>query len=203
MIYDFSQNAESPADYLQKHESVRTDVENRYSPVSIYNLNNDDIKNVKRHADEIINISGAEVIVYIRTDNSTTDNVWDEEPDPTYWNKTQLKAYFKPQPFELEMKLWGIDNKNKTEIVFSYLSIYDEFGDRLMRPGDVIQLPYGHIKGPKNYKVNNVTPSGNYRYTWLYLTCVAELLNSDIAIRPENDINPPIIEPEMRYKEHI
>lgn len=203
MIYDFTGQITDPIDNFSKNPSTRTEEERQFSPLSIYNVGNQDIQDARRYAGEMINISGALVNLYIRTDNNTIDDVWDEEPDPTYWNKLILKAYFKPQPFELELKLWGIDNRNRTEIVFNYLEIYDHFGDRLLRPGDVVQLPYNHIGGPKNYKINNVSPHGNFRYTWLYLNCVAEVLNADMAIRPEQDINPPITQPEQRYMEHI
>lgn len=202
MIYDFNGQTTEQVDSFSIAPSNRTDMEITHSPLSIYNINNDDIKNARRHAAEMINISGAMVNLYIRTDNNTIDDVWDEEPDPVYWNKVQIKAYFKPQPFELELKLWGIDNRNRTEIVFNYLEIYELYNDRLLRPGDVVQLPYNHLNGPRNYKINNVSPSGNFRYTWLYLNCVAELLNADVAIRPEQDINPPIVAPEQRYMEH-
>ncbi len=202
MIYDFNGQTTDQVSKFDKHESMRSDVDVQFSPLSIYNINSDDIKQARSLAEEMINISGALVNLYIRTDNNTIDDVWDEEPDPTYWNKVQLKAFFKPQPFELELKLWGIDNRNRTEIVFSYLEIYDLFEDRLLRPGDVVQLPYNHINGPRNYKINNVSPSGNFRYTWLYLNCVAEVLNADVALRPEQDLNPPITAPEQRYMEH-
>ena len=66
-----------------------------------------------------------------------------------------------------------------------------EVGDRMLRTGDVIQLPYNAATtalNPKNYRILNATPSGNFRYNWLYLTCQLETLTADITVRPEEDM---------------
>ena len=34
----------------------------------------------------------------------------------------------------------------------------------------------------------NATPSGNFRYIWLYFTCQVEILTADITVRPEEDM---------------
>lgn len=171
--------------------SNRSEVEQRNTPIAIHDIESADIKMARRQAKEMIDVSGAEVIVYIRTDNSDYDNVWDEDPDPTYWNPINIKGYFKPQPLEAELKQWGAEVVNKTEITFDHYELRQLLGERMIRVGDVIQLPYkasDQAISPKNYRVLNSTPSGNYRYTWLYLTCQVETLTADVTVRPEQDM---------------
>ena len=77
----------------------------------------------------------------------------------------------------------------------------------MLRTGDVVQLPYNAATmalNPKNYRILNATPSGNFRYNWLYLTCQLETLTADIAVRPEEDM--PAEEPIRtggQYRESI
>lgn len=170
-------------------ESYRTDVQQRHTPIAIHDPESADLRYAKQLADEIINVSGAELKVYIRTDNNDYDVVWDEDPDPTYWNPNLIKGFFKPSSIEMELNRWGLDTSNQTEIVFSFRQLFELFGDRMLRIGDVIQIPYNSVSiNPKNYRVLNAAPTGNFRYNWLYFTCQAELLTADISVRPEIDM---------------
>lgn len=175
----------------------RSDFEQRHTQVALHDPESGDLKQARKHADEIINVSGAEVKVFIRTDNSNYDPVWDADPDPTYWDSELMKAFFKPQPLEMELKKWGVDVDNRTEIVFSHHQVYSRFGERMLRIGDVIQLPYNAATpavAPKNYRVTNAAPSGNFRYNWLYFTCAIEVLTADVTVRPPGD-QPMVEEP--------
>ena len=193
-IYRFGENLDNAIEgdlFDNVHPSFLSDVERRNSPISIHDSFSNDLKLARLQADEIINVSGAEVEVYIRTDNADYDVVWDSDPDPTYWNMFRIKAFFKPQMLETELKKWGIDIANKTEIVFSHLQIFRELGNRMLRIGDVIKVPYNSANtalAPQNYRITNVTPSGNFRYNWLYLTCQATVLTADVTVRPLNDM---------------
>jgi len=191
MIHQFAQDTGgvSADRFNSTLKSFRSDIEQRNSPIQIHNPESADLKLARSLANEQINVSGAEIKVYIRTNNADYDEVWDEDPDPTYWNPEFMKAYFKPQPIEVELAKWGADTKNKTEVVFSHLQVFDQFGERMLRAGDVIQLPYNAAAiSPKNFRIINATPSGNFRYHWLYLTCTVETLAADITIRPEEDM---------------
>lgn len=185
------------------HETYRSDVEQRHSPLAIHDPNSSDIKMVRRLADELINISGAEVKLFVRTDNGDFDAVWDEDPDPTYWTPLLVKGFFKPQPIEIELKKWGLDTANKIDITFSHRQIYDLVGERMIRAGDVIQVPFNSTPIKlKNYRVINATPSGNFRYVWLYYACNMELLTADVTVRPEQDMpEDPEVDSGGGYKE--
>ena len=189
-------------------QSFRTDVEQRHTPLALHDPESADVRYARMQADEIINISGAEVKIYVRTENADFDEVWDEDADPTYWNPIQeLKGYFKPQPLEAELKKWGAEVVNKTEVVFSHRQLHEKLENRMLRPGDVIQLPFNaatEAVNPKNYRVLNGTPSGNFRYNWLYFTCQVETLTADITVRPEEDMpEEEQLRPGGHYRESL
>lgn len=188
MIYDFGQPADG-YDFTSTVESYRSDIDQTNPKLALYNPDAPEIKLGRSLADQMISISGAELKVFTRTENSDYDVVWDEDPDPTYWRPFTIKGIFKPKPIEMELKSWGIDSVNRMEIVFSHRQIYELLGARMIRIGDVIQVPYNATPiSPKNFRVTNATPSGNYRFVWLYMTCQCEALTADVAVRPENDM---------------
>jgi hypothetical protein len=186
----------TPGKFASVWESMRSDSEQRHTKIALHDEDSPDIKMARQLADEIIHISGAEIEVYLRTDNNDNDEVFDEDADPTYWEPVPMKAYFKPQPIELELKKWGADMENhREEIIFSHRQLYAEFGERMLRTGDVLRIPYNAAAiNPTTYRVTNATPSGNFRYIWLYFTCQVEVLTADITVRPKED---------MPVEEHI
>lgn len=191
MIHRFAFQENTGNTFTDVHPSFRTEIEQQNPLVQLHDPESADLRMARQSADETIHVSGAEVKVYIRTDNADYDSVWDEDPDPTYWNVVLMKAFFKPQPLESELKKFGPDVGNKLEIVFSHRELYERFGQRMLRTGDVIQVPYNAANiRPKNYRVLNGTPTGNYRYHWMYFTCMSEILTADITVRPEEDITP-------------
>jgi hypothetical protein len=195
MIHNFREIDNPDGDsFSPVHPDFRSDVQQENGALSVYNPESEDLRMARQQADEIINTVGATVKVYIRTDNADFDPVFDEDPDPTYWNCVPMKAFFRPQPLELELAKWGINVENKTEIVFSHRQLYEQFGDRMLRHGDVIQLPYNATptnSAPKNYRIVNGAPSGNFRYHWLYYTCHTEILNADVTVRPPDETPSP------------
>lgn len=208
MIHRFSYdtgvpNQPSSEQFAAAAPSFRSDVEQLNPMLQIHDNESVDLLTARRLADEVINVSGAAVKVFVRTDNADVDPVWDADPDPTYWSPFPIKAFFKPQPLEVELKKWGLDTKNTSDVTFSHRQIYDRLGERMLRAGDVIQLPYNSaVIKPKNFRVTNATPAGNFRYHWLYLTCQVETLTADVTVRPEEDMPVETPDkPEARYVE--
>jgi len=180
---------EQTIDHSLIHEDQRSDIDQRHTALSLYDTESNDVKLARKMADEAINVSGAEVKLYIRTDNQDYDPVWDSDPDPTYWKPYYLKGFFKPSQLEAELNKWGVNVINKIEIVFSFRTIYMQFLERMIRTGDVVQIQYNSSGiNPKSYRVVNATPTGNFRYTWLYFTCQCEILTADVTVRPEDDL---------------
>lgn len=150
-----------------------------------------DMSFVENIVNEMFSRSAIGVFVYPRTRNEDINETNDEDPDPTYWNPVSTKAYFSPQPMEFELTRWGVDSKNQLEPTFLRSNILDLFGDRLLQPGDLIQVPYRSLseQRPKYYRVVNAQESGMYRYQWFYIKCQATLIPGEITIRPPTDEN--------------
>jgi hypothetical protein len=188
-------NNASAADFTSAYQSFRSETQQENTPLSLFNADSADIKLARQLAEEQINVTGAQVLVYPRTDNGDNDSVWDEDADPTYLRPQGFKAFFKPEPIQSELTKWGVDTKIQTDVNFTFQQLYSVFGERMLRPGDVIQLPYGSAPiNPVNFRVLNATPSGNYRYVWIYFQCKVEQLTADVTVRVTDD---------MPQEEHI
>ena len=185
MIHRFSQSDSSvvPSQGLDR----RTDMEQAHPLIQQHDDQSVDHGLAKSLASELINISGAEVTVYIRTRGEGYDEVYDEEADPVYKSGKRLKAFFAPKPIEAQLTPWGLDAENKATIIFDRNQVISEFGSRMIMMDDVIEIPYNAagIK-PDRYRVLNASDSGNFRYQWLYWSCQIENLTNDITVEPDS-----------------
>lgn len=185
MIHRFGNipNKADRAASSQRQISMRSDVEQRFPLFQVHDPDSADMAWANKTAQEIINISGANVIVYPRTDNADFDEVWEEDPNPTYGAGRHMKAYFSPKPLETELTMWGADAPNQTEVIFCRDEVYRIMGQRMIRIGDIIELPYNSMTmRPDRYRVNNAYDVGNFRYNWLYHGCKVENITDDITI---------------------
>lgn len=199
-VYRFGVDTGQDGDYDHIAADLRSDVEQRHTPAALHDPGSLDLALARKMADEIINVSGAEVYVYPRTDNQAYDRVFDADADPTYWNPVSMKAYFKPQALELILEKWGATSETKTEITFSFHQLYLLFGERMVRVGDVVRVPWNGPNQqltPKYFRITNATPAGNFRYHWLYYTCAVESLTADITVRPDDAAPMPVEIPDQ------
>ena len=192
MIYSFSESDDHSAGEVpldQSRPDFRSDMEQEHPIVQVHNQGSADIALAARKARETINITGGWCDVFLRTDNADHDTVWDEDPDPTYYQPIKLKAFYPPKPMELSMKPSGPDGAIKIEVIFAYSVLVERLGTRLIREGDVIQLPYNMVgeTKPTYFTVINASPSQNYRYNWLFFTCTVESTQADITVLPDAD----------------
>ena len=184
---------------IDKIPDHRSEDEKTNSPLAIYNHDSPDIAYAERLAEELINLSGAWVTLFLRTDNlGSADEIWDEDPDPTYKNGMKLKGYFVPEPPNVELTKWGVDVPNKTAVIFSRAILFKALERRMVRPGDIIEVPHNTLSPIQNstphesrntmkrYRVLNAADSGNFRYRWLYYKCSVELLTGDVTIDVEH-----------------
>lgn len=167
--------------------SNRMDPAVQNTPIAVHNPDSPDIAQAAKMAEEIINVSGADVEVYMRTDNKDYDAVWDADADPTYWSKIPLKGFFIPKPSETVLTKWGSDTPIKQEIVFSKAVVMAETRDRSLRVGDVIKVPYNTKLKSDTYRITNVQETGNFRYIWLYINCQVETITGDITVAVDKD----------------
>lgn len=197
MIHNFSADTTDNQAPNQRSLDHRSDTEQDEPLLGIHNPDSQDLATAARMAREMSRNTGAKLQVYARTDNADFDQARDEDPDPTYHLPVPMRGYFKPQPMEFELKRWGVDAVNKTEVVFCASDLRERWGERMLRTGDVIVLPYNSPAGnpggggtlnPTQYRVVNGSPSGNYRYHWLYFTCTVESLTADVTVRVVEDM---------------
>lgn len=184
MIHSFSQTPDDINKIVPSQgRDRRSDVERAHPLIQLHNQDSKDLGFVGSIADELINISGALVTVYIRTDSESYDKVYEEDPDPTYKDGKLLKAYFVPQPIASQLTPFGVDTPNQTTVVFSRERVFREFGDRMIRIGDLIAVPYNAMSVKMDrYRVLNAFDSGNFRYNWLYWSCLVENITDDDTI---------------------
>lgn len=179
---------------IDKIVDPRTEAQKRLTPLSLYNHDKSDIALAERLAEEAINISGAWVSLHLRLpkndDIQDPSVLWSEDADPIYDTPKDFKAWVKPEAVEQEMLKYGVDQPIKATIVFARAVMLGEIGERLMVPGDVIEIPYNipsfpeNPRGPKYFRVLNVSHTGYYQYRWLYIECDTELITGDDALRP-------------------
>jgi hypothetical protein len=203
-IYDFDFNQQfSTIDKLPDH---RNDSEKLNSSLSVYNHDNPDIAYAERLSEEIINVSGAWVMIFKRRRNEG-DEVWDEDADPTYKRGKRMKGYFVPEPAEISVTRWGVDVENQTTIVFSRAVILREFGNLMVGEGDLIVVPHNSLIGTQftdmrsgtnnrmdTYRVIKSGDTINFKYRWIYWSCLCQNIIDDKTIdvdfrKEENLIN--------------
>lgn len=192
MIYDFF----DPADVSPGQPDFRGDVAANNPGYRVQDYDSPDMSAVKAQAEQVILASGADIIIYARTNNNDIDDVWDEDANPTYENPVPMRGFFVPQPMEQELTKWGVDQPNLIQIVFFRDHLYEQWKDRLLRSGDIFHVPYNSITktAPRYYRVDTVKETGNYRYIWLYFQCDCTLITGDPNIRPHTDNDEELID---------
>jgi hypothetical protein len=194
MIHDFNfQQSFSNIDDLPEH---RTEAEKQLTELSVYNHGSPDISYAERLAEEIINISGAPIMVYKRGRNPL-DDVWEEDADPTYERGLKLKGWFTPEPAEISLTRYGVDVPNKTNVVFSRATVLKQFGNRMIAEGDILIVPHNTLIGTQftdtrdgsadnridQFRVIKSGDTGNFKYRWLYWSCNVENVTGDSTIQ--------------------
>ena len=171
------------------YNGLRSEAEQSSPLYQVHDTCTPDVATARRIAREVINVAGALIKVHARTDNADVRAVHDEDPDPTYWPAKVLKGFFVPQPMEYELTPWGVDSENKAEIVFALTDIVEQFGERLLRTGDLLEAPFNSmgVAKPKFFCVDNAQEFGNFRYNWLYLKCQTTLVTPDSNIMPPGE----------------
>lgn len=185
-IYRF--NKDQRFDSLEERPDFRSDIEQESSPIQIYDHFNPDISMAERRAKEVLDVSGAWVQVYLKMPDrgapGTYNEVWQEDSGPVFGNAIPMKAYFKPDAQHIEHSRWGIDTSLKLVITFLRSSLLTEpqIGDRLIRVGDQIEIPYNDINEknwPMRLEVIDTVNDGNFRYRWLYWRTVCAVTDND------------------------
>lgn len=193
-LYNFDRHQDYTS--IESVPDFRSDADRTLSPLSIYNQQKPDIGYAERMAQEIVNISGAPVIIFKRTRNiAKRDDIYDEDADPTYERGIVMKGYFSPQPAESQLTKWGVDTPNTMTINFSRSDVLGQFGERMIADGDIIIAPHNTLIVTTNtdlyqgignrmdrFRVIKANDTGNFHYRWLYWSCILENLTGDKSI---------------------
>ena len=192
-LYSFDQKQEFIS--IDKIPDFRSDEEKLNSPLSTYNHQSPDLAYAERIVEEMINLSGAWVTVYLRAINSgNKDETWDEDADPKFFKGIKIKGYFAPKPVESVLTKWGVDTPNQTKIWFSRANVYKLFSNRMISAGDLIVVPHNTMSivqidardgvGTRmdRFRVINAADDGNFKYRWLYWQATCENLTGDPSI---------------------
>jgi hypothetical protein len=184
---------------IDKIPDHRSDDEKLFSPLAVYNHDSPDIAYAERLAEELVNLSGAWVTIFPRTQNhGIVDEVWDEDRDPTYKSGIKFKGQFAPAAPDIELLKWGVDIANKCTISFSRAAIFKQFGKRMLTVGDIIELPHNTLSPLQTstpyessdmlnrYRILNAADDGNFKYRWLYWKCICENITGDSTIDVEH-----------------
>jgi hypothetical protein len=164
-----------------------SDIDQAQSPLKMHDPASPDMAFADRLAAEMVAKSGADVLLYPLMDSDQYDQTWEENANPIYGKGRPFKAFFVPNPSEVQLTRFGIDAENKGVVVFHRSTIFREMGKRMLRIGDVIDLPYNSSVLPLGkYRILNVGDAGNFRYNWLYLSCTVENLTNDIRVSPDH-----------------
>lgn len=184
---------------MQEFSSIsNTDYDVRNN-VAIFDDTNPEIARMEREALEYISISGADTKVYLRVnDLGSVDEVWEEDSQPLYQQFVPVRGQFSPEEMSLALNKWGYESNAKFNVNYSRANLLSLFGVRMIRVGDVIEIPHNTLTQTQNteyldgqigladkFRVLKATDTGNYNYRWLYWTCTVELLTGNISIRPD------------------
>lgn len=187
MIHRFSRSGPDGP----KQVSLRSDVEQQFPLTQVHDDASADHELAERLAAQVGYGSGALVYVYLRTDNANINKVFEADPDPTYWNKVEIKGFYDPPPPLQELKKWGVDIELKPEIYFPLSTLHEKCG-RNLRSGDIIRIPgYEPVNNIENFRVISVAPDGQYRYKWYYLKCYTLNLTNDPSVQPDGGDSIP------------
>lgn len=169
------------------------------SKLSIFNgSENPDVAYMEREAFNYIHESGVPTHIYLRTnDIGNVDEVWEEESNPIYDKPIEVRGRFLPEAMSVALNKFGIDNNVKFDIHYSRAELLSLFGVRLVRSGDIIQIPYNTLVQTQNtefidgkmgladhFRVISANDTGNFDFRWLYWTCHVELLTGNYTVRP-------------------
>lgn len=182
----------------QEYVSLQMSDVEETSKLAIFDDENPEISMMEQQALEYINLSGAETRVYLRVnDLGKVDDVWEEDNDPLYESPVPVRGQFVPEKMSAALKKWGYESNSKFEINFSRANLLALFNVRLIRIGDVIEIPHNTLVQTQNtefidgkigmadkFRVLDAKDTGNFNYRWLYWTCTVELLTGDITVRP-------------------
>ena len=197
-IHDFDSHQQFAT--IDKLPDPRSDMERLNSLMSVYNHDHPDIAYAERLVEELVNISGGWITIYRRNKKTgNKDEIWEEDADPTYKNGIKIKGKFTPEPAETVLTKWGVEVQNETTVHFARSTVLKFFDRDMIAEGDILIVPHNTLSvvqstdsrdGPNNridtYRVIKSSDTGNFRYRWLYWSCLVQNVTGDASIQVDH-----------------
>jgi hypothetical protein len=169
------------------HPDFRSDVQQLYPLIAQHNESNPDHQLVGGLSKEVLRVSGAEVKLFLRTENYDHDSVWGEDPDPTWWQPLLIRAFYEFPLLTVSAEAWGPDMNLSFDLFLSYQEVLEIVGPRMIRHGDVFRLPVNAVAPLpiRDFEVTSSSPFKQWHYQWVYWKCTVANISGDAKMRPD------------------
>ena len=154
------------------HNLAELDVEDNQSMLSLYDKSNPD-KNLFNYVDdEIIKLSGSEILVYKYYPANDKDDVYGEARGKVV-NNIPIRVFgnYDPRPLEENLSQFGVEVQNDQVFVFNKSYVTRKLG-RSVIPGDILEPQFQKLK----FEVFEVQEDSFESYGIYHLTVHAKLL---------------------------
>ena len=116
------------------------------SPLNLYDEDNPDINLFNIVDDELIRLSGSEMLVYLYYKSESVDDVYMEERDKViHFEPVVVNGHYDPKLLEENLSEFGITVENDQLFTFNKSYIVKRLGREIMA-GDIIQPKFQNIR---------------------------------------------------------
>lgn len=171
-------------------------IEDSGGELNFFDPTNPDINLFNMVDDEMIKISGSELLYYpYMRGESQYDSVYMEERNkPVASEPIVVYGHYEPKVMEENLTQFGIELTNDQLFVFNKSYIQQKIRDQV-KPGDVIQPRFQNQK----YEIFEVQEDSFEIYGVYHLVCAARLLrdSSDVQNTPLTEVSEDLSRPDM------
>tara|TARA_R110000824_G_scaffold58612_6_gene158319 strand:- start:1121 stop:1720 length:600 start_codon:yes stop_codon:yes gene_type:complete len=171
-------------------------IEDSGGELNFFDPTNPDINLFNMVDDEMIKISGSELLYYpYMRGESQYDSVYMEERNkPVASEPIVVYGHYEPKVMEENLTQFGIELTNDQLFVFNKSYIQQKIRDQV-KPGDVIQPRFQNQK----YEIFEVQEDSFEIYGVYHLVCAARLLrdSSDVQDTPLTEVSEDLSRPDM------
>lgn len=171
------------------HELAQLDEEESTSILSLYDKGNPDKNLFNLIDDEIIKLSGSEIMVYKYYPANDKDDVYGESRSKVI-NNIPIRVYgnYDPRPLEENLTQFGVEVQNDQVFVFNKTYIEKRLG-RSVIPGDILEPQFQKMK----FEVFEVQEDSFESYGIYHLTVHAKLLRDNETVHQDTfNLEDPI-----------
>lgn len=152
------------------------------SVLSLFDKNNPDKNMFNLIDDEIIRLSGSEILLFKNESKGDYDEVYMETKKKVVYNTPiRLYGHYDPRVIEENLTQFGVEVQNDQVFVFNKSYLERKVG-RVIKPGDVLLPTFQNMK----FEVYEVQEDSFESYGIYHIMAHAKLLRDNEAIRNES-----------------